>query len=511
MDFLVDKLDKKKLLFIQTIFDSDYHICTLDKLLQSVTINNQTAISIYHSILEDIRLSDSSSFIDLSYSKSNQLFKLQLSESFTIQNFINFYIKRAAKFKLIQSLLMTSFDTLQETADSLHVSYSQVRRIITELNEYFKPIGLRIYSRPKVHLDGNEVSLRFFYTALYLTTYGVGYWPFPSFSYLDLSALLDSCPDEVYKARSLDKNVLTHYYLAIHLLRERQGFSIDKETLSISLYKPFSLSNKEAFSIFASSIGKYLPYHSEEKLNDEAQLICSSLLAIGSFSSVDTAPDFFLLDEQLSDQKFAHKGFHIMDRINYHLSIPLTQKERNKILYSVLCLHYRVAFIGAPLKYIQTLLPYYSHEAIDSRKKYKIKHIQSLVEAEMKSIEYDFDGDFYDYLLSQYCLIYDKNIEFGKHTAPITVAFLSIMSNQVLQNDVCQYFSSYFNLKVASSLDDSVDIIISEIPISVDTISALRLRQPIVYCHQKLVQSDYEKITEALATIAKKKFKSSNF
>lgn len=69
---------------------------------------------------------------------------------------------------------------------------------------------------------------------------------------------------------------------------------------------------------------------------------------------------------------------------------------------------------------------------------------------------------------------------------------------------MCQYFSSYFNLKAANSLDDSVDIIISEIPISVDTISALRLHQPIIYCHQKLVQSDYEKITEALVKIAKK-------
>ncbi|MDY6441366.1 hypothetical protein SSU93_09895 [Enterococcus avium] len=199
-----------------------------------------------------------------------------------------------------------------------------------------------------------------------------------------------------------------------------------------------------------------------------------------------------------------------MDRINYHLDIPLTKKEQNKIFYSILCLHYRVAFIGAPLNYTLTLLPYYSHEAIDSRKKYKIEHIQSLVEAEMKSIEYDCDDDFYNYLLSQYCLIYDKSIEFGKHTAPITVAFLSIISNQALQNDVCQYFSSYFNLKAANSLDDSVDIIISEIPISVDTISALRLHQPIIYCHQKLVQSDYEKITEALVKIAKKKFKSTS-
>lgn len=128
----------------------------------------------------------------------------------------------------------------------------------------------------------------------------------------------------------------------------------------------------------------------------------------------------------------------------------------------------------------------------------------------MKSSEFDWGKDFYDYLLSQYCLIYDKNIEFEKHTAPITIAFLSIISNQTLQNDVCQYFSSYFNLNVANSLNDNVDIIISEVPVSVDTISALRLHQPIIHCHQKLVQSDYEKITEALAKIARKNFKSSN-
>jgi len=510
MDFIVDKLDKKKLLFIQTIFESDHHICTLETLLRSVDINSQTAISIFHSILEDIRLTDLSESIDLSYSQTNRLFRLQLSDSFTIQNFMNVYILRSTKFKLIKSLLTTSYDTLQDAADSLHVSYSHVRRMIAELNLYFEPMGLRIHSRRKVNLDGNEISLRFFYTALYLTTYGIEYWPFASFNYLELSELLDDCPTEVFESRSLDKNVLTHYYLAIHLLRERQGFSIDQEKTLISLYKPFSPSHQEAFQRFSASLGKYLPYHSVEKLRKEAQLICSSLLALGSFSSIETAPDFFLLDEQLNNQQFTHKALRIIDRVNHHLYIPLTTRERNKILYSVLCLHYRVAYIGKPLNYIQTLLPYYSHEAIDARKRHKIQHIQALVENEMKSNEFDWGKDFYDYLLSQYCLIYDKNIEFEKHTAPITIAFLSIISNQTLQNDVCQYFSSYFNLNVANSLNDNVDIIISEVPVSVDTISALRLHQPIIHCHQKLVQSDYEKITEALAKIARKNFKSSN-
>ncbi|MDU5333442.1 helix-turn-helix domain-containing protein [Enterococcus sp.] len=506
MDFLVDTLDKKKLFFVQTIFESEHHICTLETLLQKLEVNSQTAMSIFHSILEDIRLSDFSRLIDLSYSSSNRLFQLRLSESFNIQNFSNFYIQRSTKFKLLKTLLLTTFDTLQDAADSLHVSYSQVRRIISDLNFSFKPIGLRIHSRRNVSLDGNEINLRFFYTALYLATYGIGHWPFSSFTYLDLSRLLDDCPDEIFKSRSLDKSVLIHYYLAIHLMRERQGFRIDNETISIPLYKPFSPLNKKAFSKFSSTIGKYLPHHSEERLVDEAHLICSSLLALGGYAPIEEVPDFFLLDDRLNEHKFAYKAFQIVDRVNDHLSVPMTDKERNKILYSILCLHYRISLIGEPLNYIQRLLPYYTHETLDLRKKHKIQQIKRLVKAEMDSSVDDWGKDFYDYLISQYCLIYDKQLQLGTHTLPITVAFVSIISNQTLQNDVCQYFSSFFNLKVVDSIDEQVDIIISEVAISNDTISVLRLHQPIIYCHQQLVQSDYEKITEALADIAKKKF-----
>lgn len=508
MNFLVDKLDRNKILFIQTVFDSNHHMCSMDRLLQTVPINSQTANSLFHSISDDIQDADFSDLIDLTYSPANQLFEFHISQSLNIQTVINFYIMRSTKFKLLESLLTTKFETLQSVADTLHVSYTQVRRIITELNDSLDKIGLEIHSRRNVYLAGNEISLRFFYTILSVSTYGIGSWPFSSFSYLDLSSLLDDCPAEVFKSRALDKNVLAHYYLAIHLLRERQGFGIDTKAISIPLYEPFSVSNKEAFKTFSTSIKKYLPHHSEEKRIEDAQLICSSLIAMGSFSSVETVPDFFLLNEKFNEQKFAHKAFYIIDRVNYHLYNPLTHKERNNILYSILCLHYRLFYVGKSLNYLGTLLPNYSHETIDLRKKHKIQHIQYLVESEMASEEFDWGRDFYDYLLSQYCLIYDKQLNFEKHTAPITVAFISLISNQTLQNDVCQYFSSYFNLKPAESLDQSVDIIISEVPISIDTISALRLNQPIIYCHQKLVASDYEKITEAFAKIAQKKFKS---
>ncbi|MGM0339541.1 helix-turn-helix domain-containing protein [Enterococcus sp. AZ007] len=507
MNFLVNKLDRNKIFFIQTIFDSEHHICTLDELLQVVDINHQTANSLFHSILDDIRLSDFSDRIHLNYSPTNQIFELQISQSFNIQTILNFYILRSSKFQLLNSLLMTKFETLQDVADSLHVSYTQVRRIIIELNDSLKKVGLEIYSRRNVYIAGNEINLRFFYTVLYVSIYGIGYWPFSSFSFLDISLLLDECPNEVFKSISLDKNVLTHYYLAVHLLRERQGFEIDLHEIRVPLYEACCGSNQAAFKSFSTAIGKYLPQKSEAKRIENTQLICSSLVALGGYSSVETIPDFFLLNQTLNEQKFSHKAFYIIDRVNYHLSVPLTYEEREKILYSVLCLHYRIAFIGDALNYLETLLPYYSHETNDLRKKHKIQHIQYLVESEMKTAEFDWSRDYHKYLLPQYCLIYDKHLEFEKHTAPITVAFISLISNQNLQNTICQYFSSYFNLKVANKLDQRVDIIISEVPISADAVSNLRLHQPIIHCHQKIVSSDYDKIATALAQIAKKKFK----
>lgn len=507
MEIFVDNPDKKKIVFIQTVFDSDQHICSLDTLEDTVKVNRQTIFSLFQSIIEDIRLANFSDLITIDYASINQIFRMSISEAFNIQTLINLYVKRSVKYRLLYSLLTKTFETLQEAADSLNVSYIQIRRVIADLNIFLESIDLKIHSRRTVFLAGDEITLRFFYTVLFVSTDGITAWPFPSFSYYEISALLDHCPKEVFYSKSLDKMAFTHFYLAVHLLRERQGFPVKKEDFAISIYQPYTNSNKDEFKAFYHSVGNYLPHYTESKIIENSQIICSSLVALGGYASVDIAPDFFFTDSDLNQQNFSQKASTVIDQIEAYLKEPLTPAERNRMLYLILCLHYRISYIGKPLEKLRSLLPYYFYEASDLRKQYKMNAIQSLIEQVLYSLDLGSTDPFYDYMLFQYCLIYDKCTDFEKHNAPITVAFISIISNQTMQKDITQYFSSYFNLIIAESLSHEIDLIISEVTISSEVISALRLHQPILYCHQKLVDSDYEKITEALAVIANKNSK----
>lgn len=505
MDIFIDNSDKKKIAFIQTIFDSDQHTCSLDMLERTVNVNRQTIFSLRQTILEDIRLANFSDLITIDYASANQLFMMSISEAFNIQTLINLYVKRSIKYRLIYSLLTSTFETLQEAADHLNVSYIQIRRVISELNVFLESINLKIHSRRSVFLAGDEITLRFFYTVLFVSSDGITAWPFPSFSYHEISALLGNCPTEVYHPKSLDKLAFTHFYLAVHLLRERQGFSVHKEDLAVPLYQPYSSSNIDEFKVFYSSIGKYLPHYSDSKVIENSQIICSSLVALGGYASVGAAPDFFFFDSELDQQTFSQEACTVINQVDNYLQEPLTTAERTRMLYLILCLYYRISYIGKPLEKLRNLLPYYFYEASDSRKQYKMKAIHSLFEQVLHSMDFHSTEPFYGYMLLQYCLIYDKCTKFEKHNSPIIVAFISVVSNQTLQKDVTQYFSSYFSITIADKLSSDIDLIISEVPVSSEVISALRLHQPILYCHQKLVNSDYEKITEALATIANRK------
>lgn len=507
MELFVDTPDKKKIVFIQTIFDSDQHTCALDTLEDAVKVNRQTIFSLWQSILEDIRLANFSELITIDYSSTNYLFRMSIAEAFNIQTLINLYVKRSIKYRLLYSLLTTTFGTLQEAADRLNVSYIQIRRVIADLNVFLESINLTIHSRRTVFLAGDEITLRFFYTVLFVSTDGISFWPFPSFRYHEISALLDNCPKEVFHSKSLDKLAFTHFYLAVHLLRERQGFPVGKKDLTTSLYQPYSDSSKDEFRTFCHSVGDYLPHYSEANVMENSQIICSSIVALGGYASVDAAPDFFFADNELCQQEFAQKAGAIIAQIDTYLYQSLTADEKKRMLYLILCLHYRIAYIGKPLEKLRSLLPYYFHEATDLRKQYKMAAIQSLIEQVLHSVDISPADPFYNYMLFQYCLIYDKCTEFEKHNAPITVAFVSIISNQTMQKDITQYFSSYFNLTIADSLSREIDLIISEVTISAEVVSVLRLHPPILYCHQKLVDSDYEKLTEALAAIANKNSK----
>lgn len=507
MDGLIDKSDRKKIRLLRIIFDCDHHICSFEKLTTKLGVSNQTVLKLVDAIKVDICSFEVSELFSLNYSSTNLLFSLFFSDSYNFQMLLNAYLRKSIKFKLLKALFSHSFNTLQELADFLDIPYIQVRRVIQEINQLFDGTSINIYTKKNVFIRGNEIDLRFFYTILFLTAYGAEKWPFHAFTLYDISTILEESPLEVYNSNSLDKYLIARYYIAVHLFRERQGHHVEEKDIRISLYQPYSVSNQQAFGKLVRMLKKYLPYFSGDQLTNCAKVLCSSLVALGGYSAIKSAPDFFLLDKRVNKKMIPHLTFYILDRLDYHLFYSLSLEEYNQLSYSLMCVHYRTSYIGKIASRLQDFLPEYLEIDRDHRKQHKIQHFKKLIELEMKTADFELYEEYSDYLTSQYCIIYDDHLNLEQHTEPINISFLSILSNKTLKEEVIQYFSPYFNLNVVTNLSREIDLIISEIPISSSVISTLRLNKTIIYCNQHLVDSDYTKICAALTKIAQEKFK----
>lgn len=105
-----------------------------------------------------------------------------------------------------------------------------------------------------------------------------------------------------------------------------------------------------------------------------------------------------------------------------------------------------------------------------------------------------------------YFLILEKRIDFSKHTLPLKVLILSIISNDTSTFDFMSYFSSYYNVCITDKLESDIDLIISDFPLSSRVITFFSINQPIVYVNTRWSETDYEKINKKLAEIATKKF-----
>ncbi|NBJ47180.1 hypothetical protein C6N01_13290 [Enterococcus faecalis] len=510
MYVIIDKLDQRKIDVLKKVFHSNQHSCLYDELLTDVNITQRTLKKIIDDIecdLKDFGFSDLISiekYIGKNY-KSSTL-SIIFSESFNMQKLINAYIRKSIKFRLLHRLLYSKFRTLQETADYFHVSYVQIRRIIGELNDFFNNSDLFINTRRSVCIEGNEVGVRAFYSFLLLTSYGGEEWPFSTVSFYDTSQLLSKCPREVYCSDTLDKAFLVHYYVAIHLIRSRKNFFVIEKDIAIPLYTPHTISNKRAFLSLAKSLKKHLRHLNDVRLVHSASVLCSSIVALGDYSSVKVAPDFFFLNPEINQSQIIHLTFYILDRLDHHLYSPLDSDERGKIIYAVMCLHYRVFYMQQVCIRLNDVLPTPPNSIISNLKRHKAHRIQELVDREMQSAEFNFIRKYESYLATQYYNIYDRHIDFSKHTAPITVAFVSALSNIDLEKEIRVRYSSYFNLKVAETLSQTVDLIITDLPISHDALSGILYKHPIIHCHKELVESDFNKLTNVLSEIAKKKF-----
>lgn len=502
----LDLKSKKKVALLEKIFYSDNHSTTQEVLLEELKITYPTLISTIETINFDIERFGFKGF-SIIRSAESLSYTMEISDNCSIQLIINAYIRESPKFQILESLLFSSFSNLPMLAKKVHISYSALKRDIRELNQELREHGLFISTGSGVEMCGDEFTLRIVYTFLFLTTYSGDRWPFSFIQYVEITKLLEKCPKEIYRADSIDKSMLIHYYVAIHLLRDRMNHKIDQSRyFDVPLYNAHINESKESELEFIKNMSMILPGRSIDEVVYTSQILLSVILAFGSYAPIDKTPSFFYLEDRLKELGFMDTVQFTCDQVNSSLSIPFTAEEEELLIYSLASINYRYLLFKKLIKEFSSIIPGYFELDRNKRKAHKINHMKPLICELVNLKEMSLLHEFKDILVSDYLIIMDKRIDFSKHTLPIRVTILSTISNETAVFDFINYFSSYYNVEIVNQVNSMVDLYISDFSVSPSVLTSLRINQPIVYVNTRWIESDYLKINDNLGKIANEKF-----
>jgi len=502
MQSLLDVKYQKKITILNKIFHSKNHSCSQEVLLEELGITYPTLISTIEKINNEVQELGYEDFV-IVHKPANQLFILELKEDLNIQRIVSYYLQKSLKFSLLEVLLTSTYPTMKQLANKLNVSYVSVRQSIKQVNELLEKNHVWISTENEVAITGNERGIRLFYTFLFLSVYGGEKWPFSFIHYFEISTLLTNCPEEIYLARTLDKSVLIHYYAAVHLLRDKRGYFLsEEETRGIPLYTPYSIKAQESMTKFILEMKKYVHRTSESYLQLTTTVLLSSILAFGSYSTIENPPTFFYSDETIREIGFLDLILYVVDHMENGLAITLSVTEKNKLYYALMCSHYRLLLFKDFDLDLEPVLPAYVKRSSNFGNNHKLQQLAPLIDELLESEEFASFELIKPYLRKEYAIIFDKRIDLAKHMKPIKTAILTIVSNEFLSQEFHTRFSSSYNIVPVNYLEKDIDLFVSDFQLSQEVIHSLRINQPIVYVHNRLVESDYEKLNDRLAKIA---------
>ncbi|HDM9517871.1 TPA: transcriptional regulator, partial [Listeria monocytogenes] len=71
-------------------------------------------------------------------------------------------------------------------------------------------------------------------------------------------------------------------------------------------------------------VAKQVPNRSYKEMTYTTQIILSTIVAFGSYSSIEKTPSFFYMDEQLEEMGFMKLVDYASEQVNDNLSIPFS-------------------------------------------------------------------------------------------------------------------------------------------------------------------------------------------
>lgn len=506
MNQFLDNALQKKYRILELLNNSADYCAAQDKILEELDISLGTLKRSIKLIEEDFRAFECEDKIQLTYNENNKTYYLNIVEDFSLQFVLLFYLKESIRFKLIEGMFSDTLGDMSEVADQFYLTYSSLRRELLYLKKELTKYGLTIDTKKRIKIQGNELHIRLFYTVLHLDSYGGQSWPFPYIHQHEINHICTLFPSEIYNPAVASKKILLSIFTANSLVRAKNGHVIDPTTIDVPLFDSQHESYQQSVDELSLIFKKMLPLVNEEQRLIEIRTLLSCVLAFGSYPGISRASNFFYLNKELQEQNFLNSVIYLMNQLESYAISPITNDEYNNIFNKLCLTHYRILLFGNK-SFVN--LPVWvdpNDDLLTYNRQRTALFTQALEQELARPIMSKFT-DYKSYLLFEYHNILLHTLDWDKHKPNIRVLFLSKYSSNKLENMVTSSFKALYNFDSTYELTSQVDLIISDMILSAQTLSTIGATQPTIYVQPTVSVSDYRVIAKKLSELTWKKMK----
>ena len=499
MERFMDSVFQKRYSFLELL--DNHHTMPQDEMIQELDITMPTLHSTAELIQSDFQSFEGEQMIRLIYHPKARSYSLEVAEDFSLLLVRLYYYDQSLRFQLLGDLLSPAKKSIHALAETHHTTYSTVSRELKYLQPQLADLGLALIIRGGVRLEGEELAIRIFYSSLYQHVYGAYKWPFAFPTQEQLTGLLEHIPVRIFRIDTLDKHVPTYFFTAISLLRAGKF----NKGRAMPLYESEEVSITRQLNRVLGNYQHLISGLSEKEARMEVQLLCSILLANGSYEGIRRIPLFFINSAAMKNIDFYAQVASIVDRINFYLIRELTESEYQLLLYKLSLTFYRIQLLG-PILLSQPArwnLRELKENPINGN---RIKMIKYIARTEFPNFSLNYGPDYSEYLINQIYAAVFRTVDKNAYQMEINVFLFSITSTQRLENFLRNSLEGVFNLHFVIHEDAEIDLIISDSPFSMDFFPFITEEPPLIYTKNLPDIADLEKISAAFSRASFQKY-----
>ncbi|EIA20113.1 helix-turn-helix domain-containing protein [Listeria fleischmannii] len=162
--------------------------------------------------------------------------QMQTPDNAHVDKLYQYFMQHSMSIKLLLGTFYSQNRTVEEWADELFTSPSSLYRLIHRIRKKMAVYGVTLNINP-VYVTGKESQVRYFFSQLFYTTFGIDKWPFQADDREAIDRYIATQESIVGYRFVYPHRQERFVWLQVSLERIRQGYFIDMAEIAVPFYE----------------------------------------------------------------------------------------------------------------------------------------------------------------------------------------------------------------------------------------------------------------------------------